>query len=154
MDKSAEAVAHLFVRAINRHDVSGLADMMANEHRFIDSLGNVVVGQHEGRRGWAGYFGMVPDYAITISESYGAGSVVIMLGTARGTFVPPPAPPSYFPAAQPKAAEEAGGQLNPENAWKTPIALRVLVENGRVAEWRVYADNEPIRELMRKNLSK
>ena len=154
MDKSVEAVAHLFVRAINRHDVAGLADMMTSEHRFIDSLGNVVVGQHEARRGWAGYFGMVPDYAITILESYGAGSVVIMLGTAKGTFVPPPTPPSYFPAAQPKAAQEPGAQLNPENAWKTPLALRVLVENGRVAEWRVYADNEPIREIMRKNHNK
>jgi limonene-1,2-epoxide hydrolase len=30
----------------------------------------------------------------------------------------------------------------------------VLVEDGRVAEWRVYADNEPIRELMRKNSNK
>ena len=154
MEKSAEEVAHLFVRAINRHDVSALADMMTSEHRFIDSLGNVVVGQHEARRGWAGYFGIVPDYAVTILESYGAGPVVIMLGSAKGTFVPPPPPPSYYPPTQLKAVTKPDTELKPENAWKTPVAFRVLIEKGRVAEWRVYADNEPIRELMRKSSDK
>ena len=31
----------------------------------------------------------------------------------------------------------------------TPAALRALVRDGRIAEWQVYADNEPIREQMR-----
>ena len=154
MDNSAEEVAHLFVRAINRQDVAGLADLMTREHRFVDSLGNIVVGQDAARQGWLGYFNLVPDYAITVQESYGTGPVVIMFGTAKCTFVPPTPPPSYYPAAQPKAAAKPDTQLNPENAWKTPAAFRVLIEDGRVAEWRVYADNEPIRELMRKSLSK
>ena len=77
MDKSAEAVAHLFVRAINRQDAAGLADLMTREHRFVDSLGNVVVGQEEARQGWLGYFSIVPDYSITVQESYGTGPVVI-----------------------------------------------------------------------------
>ncbi|MGA9583930.1 MAG: hypothetical protein WBQ95_01315 [Terracidiphilus sp.] len=38
--------------------------------------------------------------------------------------------------------------MNPENRWKTPIAIRALIEDGLVAEWRVYADNEPIRKVM------
>src|SRR5208282_3806703 len=29
-----------------------------------------------------------------------------------------------------------------------PLAIRALIENGSVAEWRVYADNEPMRRLM------
>lgn len=154
MDKSAEEVARLFVHAINRQDVAALADLMTQDHHFIDSLGNAVVGRDVARRGWAGYFGMVPDYGITILESYGTGPVVILLGTAKGTFVPAPPAPSHNPVAQPKAATEPGLQLNPENAWQTPIALRAQIEGGRVAEWRVYADNEPIRELMRKSHKK
>ena len=157
MDKSAEEVAHLFVRAINRQDVNGLADLMTRDHRFVDSLGNVVLGQENARQGWMGYFSIVPDYSITIQENYGTGPVVIMFGTAKGTYVPPtppPAEPSYYRAAQSKTAEEPDTQLNPENEWKTPAAFRVLVEDGRVAEWRVYADNEPIREVMKKNLNK
>ena len=35
-----------------------------------------------------------------------------------------------------------------ENAWKTPVALRAFAEDGKVADWRVYADNEPLRRLM------
>jgi hypothetical protein len=30
----------------------------------------------------------------------------------------------------------------------TPAAFRALIEDGKVAEWRVYADNEPLRRLM------
>jgi hypothetical protein len=154
MDNSAEAVAHLFVRAINRQDVAGFAGLMTREHRFVDSLGNIVVGHDEARNGWLGYFSMVTDYAITVQESYGTGPVVIIFGTAKGTYLPPAPPPSYYPAAQSKAAPNPETQLNPENAWKTPVAFRALVENDRVAEWRVYADNEPLRELMRKNPTK
>jgi hypothetical protein len=66
--------------------------------------------------------------------------------------VPPTPEPSFYGAAQPKTAPEPGTSLNPENEWKTPAAFRVLIEDGLVAEWRVYADNEPIREVMRKNL--
>jgi len=153
MENMAEGVAHQFVRAINRQDVSALADLLTSEHRLIDSLGNVVVGQHEARRGWAGYFAIVPDYSITVLETYSAGPVVIMLGTAKGTFAPPAPPPdelSYLPAALPKLRPAPVPELNPEFAWKTPAAFRVLVQGGRVAEWRVYADNEPIREQMRK----
>ena len=38
----AEEVFHAFVAAINLHDVAGLAELMAAEIVFIDSLGNGV----------------------------------------------------------------------------------------------------------------
>jgi hypothetical protein len=151
MEKSAETVAHLFVRAINRQDAGGLADLMTQEHRFVDSLGNVVIGRQEARSGWETYFQMVPDYAITVQESYGAGPVVVMLGMARGTYVPPVKEVwSRNPMSTRTPDQAPALELKPENEWKTPAAFRVLVENGLVAEWQVYADNEPIRELIRK----
>jgi hypothetical protein len=52
-----------------------------------------------------------------------------MLGMASGTFT-------------------RDGKLNPENHWQTPIAIRASIDDGLVAEWRVYADNDPIRKLM------
>jgi hypothetical protein len=58
--------------------------------------------------------------------------VIVLVGFASGTYAP-------------------DGELKPENRWKTPVALRAAVENGLVAEWRVFADNEPIRDLMRKS---
>jgi len=42
------------------------------------------------------------------------------------------------------------GRLRAESRWETPAAFRAFVEDGLVAEWRVYADNEPLRQKMRK----
>jgi len=131
---TAEAVAQAFLRAINRQDVDRLAELMSPAHRFIDALGNVVEGRDKMRQNWAAYFRMVPDYAVAIEEYYtGGGSdvdpVVIMLGIASGTYT-------------------HDGKLTPQNRWQIPVAIRALVEDGLVAEWRVYADNEPIRKLM------
>ncbi len=33
--------------------------------------------------------------------------------------------------------------------WETPIACCAQVRDGQIAEWRVYADNEPLRQLMK-----
>ena len=130
MNDLAESVAHGFVRAINRQDVEALAESMAAEHRFIDSLGGVLAGREKVQTAWAAYFRMVPDYAIAVEETLCDGPVVVMLGVARGTYAP-------------------DGQLREENRWETPAALRAFIEDGKVAEWRVYADNEPIRQKVR-----
>jgi uncharacterized protein (TIGR02246 family) len=131
MTESSIVVAQQFVRDLNRQDVDAMAALMTLEHRFIDSLGNVVNGRAAMRVGWSGYFRMVPDYTIAVEEVYADGPVVILIGTAQGTYA-------------------AGGALKPENRWSTPVALRAFVEEGKIAEWRVYADNDPIRKLMAK----
>ncbi len=130
MSDSAEFIAHGFVRGINRQDAEELAGMMTENHRFIDSLGNAMEGRDAVRAAWMRYFRMVPDYTIAVEETFVDGPAVVMLGLAQGTFVP-------------------DGQMRAENRWETPAAFRALVEEGKVAEWRVYADNEPIRRLMR-----
>jgi ketosteroid isomerase-like protein len=132
MINSCESVAQAFLCAINRQDVEDLVELMAPDHRFVDSLGNIVAGREKMRAGWAAYFKMVPDYSIAIEESFCDGPVVLLLGVAEGTYAP-------------------DGNLKPENLWKTPVALRAQVEDGLVTEWRVYADNELIRERMRKS---
>jgi hypothetical protein len=145
MSDSAESVAQAFVRAINRQDVDGLAALMAPEHRFVDSLGNVVEGREKMRKAWAAYFRMVPDYSIAVEETLCDGPLVLMLGLAQGTYVH--TVDVDLPMGTP--AHSADGKLRPENRWETPAAFRAFVEDGLMAEWRVYADNEPIRRLMR-----
>src|ERR1017187_1978646 len=140
MKNLAEDVARAFVVAINRRDVDGLAEVMTPGHRFVDSLGNVVEGREAVRVAWVGYFRMVPDYRIDVEESYCGEKpgnadpsappsllsgfaqdegpfVVVMLGMARGTFVP-------------------DGELKAANRWETPVALRALIVAGKGAEWR------------------
>ena len=131
MADSAESVVRAFIRGVNRQNVDALATLMATDHRFIDSLGNTVIGREKMRAAWAAYFRMVPDYSIAVEESLANGPAVLLLGVAEGTYSP-------------------HGSLKPENRWKTPIAIRAQVEGGLITEWRVYADNEPMRQLMKK----
>jgi limonene-1,2-epoxide hydrolase len=132
-DPSPEFVTLAFLRALNRQDVDEMVGLMAPGHRFIDSLGNVIEGDEKLRQAWSGYFRMVPDYMIAVDETYTGVPVVVLLGTAQGTFT-------------------RDGKLHTENKWQTPVALRARVENGKLAEWRVYADNEPIRKVMAKSV--
>jgi ketosteroid isomerase-like protein len=129
MAQSSRETAAAFVEAINRHDVDTLYALMSEGHRFIDSLGAVFEGKEAMRAGWEGYFRMVPDYVLTVRETLCDGAVVVMLGTASGTYA-------------------SDGMLTPANRWETPAALRAEVHDGRVTEWQVYADNEPLRKRM------
>lgn len=129
MPTAAESVALAFVEAVNVHNVDALAARMTSDHVFVDSLGTAISGVGTMRKGWEGYFRMVPDYTVTIEETYSSGNVVVMLGIAHGTFT-------------------TDGRLLPENRWQTPAAFRAVTEDDKVKEWRVYADNEPIRQLM------
>jgi uncharacterized protein (TIGR02246 family) len=130
MSDSVIAAAQAFVRAINRQDVAALAELMSPDHRFTDSLGNVSEGREKMRAGWTAYFRMVPDYSLAIEEFNANGPAVLMLGVAQGTY-------------------SADGTLKEENRWRTPAALRAMVEDGLISEWQVYADNEHLREKMR-----
>jgi uncharacterized protein (TIGR02246 family) len=121
-------VARLFVEAINRQDVHALAELMTPDHRFTDSLGNVVRGRESMREGWKLYLQMVPDYRLEIEETFVNDSAVVMLGTAGGT---------YWHGSESVCR------------WQTPAAVRTRIEDGKVAEWRIFADNESIRKLMR-----
>ena len=124
-------VAVEFVSAINKHSVKAISALMADNHRFIDTDGAVVEGRTLMKQGWNSYFEMVPDYKIEVRETFKSGSRVILLGEASGTFA------TYK-------------MLKPENFWKTPAAWRAVVSDGKVTEWQVYADNKPLREIMRR----
>ena len=124
------AVAQAFVNCINTHDVDGLVTLMTQNHRFIDSLGQVGQGRESMRAGWQGYFGIVPDYQLAAESWLCDGPVVVMLGKAGGTYSP-------------------DGIRSPAREWSCPAACCALVRGQLVEEWQFYADNEPIRQLMR-----
>ncbi|NIN72607.1 MAG: hypothetical protein GTO46_11940 [Gemmatimonadetes bacterium] len=84
------------------------------------------------REGWRGYCAMVPDYRIDVEETIVSGDVIVLLGTASGTCA-------------------VDGELELENRWETPAAWKAVVRGDRVAEWRVWADLEPIRAVIRKH---
>jgi ketosteroid isomerase-like protein len=111
-----------FVSAINRHDAAALRELMTADHLFVDSLGNRVRGDSQMQEGWRGYFAMCPDYWIRVDEALSNDKTLL-------------------------AAGEAGGTID-GRSWRTPAAWKAVVQEGRVAEWRVFADNKPVYEIL------
>ena len=128
---SAKDIVVEFVRQINSQNVDGLCSLMSEDHRFIDALGSMIQGREEMRQAWAGYFHLVPDYWISLEEIFENSNVITAFGTAGGTYSP-------------------DGEMREENKWQVPAAWRAEIRDNLLTEWRVYADNEPMRRLMAK----
>lgn len=128
--RNTSALILAFIENINRHDIGGLTALMTDDHEFVDSLGMAVRGKDAMRQAWIGYFYLIPDYAIAVDELFAKDDSAAVVGTASGTCA-------------------VRGSLLPENGWSIPIAIRCTVRDGQVARWQVFADNEPVRQLMK-----
>jgi ketosteroid isomerase-like protein len=127
MSNSADAVSttktfERFVAAINGHDIEALTSLMTPDHLFVDSAGNLVHGAESMRTGWRSYFAMCADYWIRVSNLLSEKETALATG-------------------------EAGGTID-GTRWQTPAAWQVIVAGGRVSEWRVFADNKPVYEIL------
>jgi ketosteroid isomerase-like protein len=117
-----------FMDRINQRDPDAIADLMTEDHIFIDSLGQTVHGRERMRAGWRGYYTFCPDYSVSYEQILPNGNLVAIFGAA-------------------------GGTIN-GTAWRIPSAWLAIVENDRVKEWRVYADNKPVYEIVAKSKSR
>lgn len=131
---SASALVLKFMDRINAADVDGLCALMTEDHVFIDGLGNRLVGRESMREGWKMYLSLFPDYRVSHEDLFEEHNTVAVFGTASATFA-------------------VSGQLAKENHWEVPAAWKALVRGNEIAEWRVYCDNQPARELMSNNQS-
>jgi len=57
-----ETIVLQFNRCINRRDLEGLAALMADEHTFIDSAHQELVGKSACVSAWDAFFRQFPDY--------------------------------------------------------------------------------------------
>ncbi len=71
---------------------------------------------------WRGYFEICPDYWIRTDHVMVEGDAALAVGEAGGT---------------------VDGIL-----WRTPAAWKALLRESKVAEWRVFADNKPVCEIL------
>ncbi len=122
-----------FEQLINSRSADAICSLLTEDSVFIDSLDNRVTGMDKLRSAWAGYFKMVPDYSISHSEIFANGDTIAVFGTAQGTF-----------------SNSKDGVLKKEDFWRSPAAWRAVVRDGKVSLWQVFADNEPIRSIIRK----
>jgi ketosteroid isomerase-like protein len=113
-----------FVNAINDHNVKEIRTLMTDDHLFADSLGHTIQGDAVMEQGWKGYFSMCPDYSIRINDLAAQSDIVL-------------------------AAGEAGGTIDGQ-PWCTPAAWKAVIRDQKIAEWRVFADNKPVYDILAK----
>lgn len=119
-----------FIKRINSGDVNSLCDLMTEGHIFQDALGKRFIGRETMRQSWTMYFKMVADYQVHAEEFFQTDDRLAIFGSASGRYT-----------------GGAAATAN-DNFWEVPAAWRAVVKDGLVAEWRVYADNQPLRKLM------
>jgi predicted ester cyclase len=111
-----------YIARINAGDVAGLAELAAAEVRFVDAVGAV---HPLTRDAWAAYFSDFPDYRIRVEQVLSDGESVAVFGSASGSF-------------------QGKGDSVPGTAWRFPAAWKAIVRAGKLVEWRVYGDVEPM----------
>jgi ketosteroid isomerase-like protein len=122
-------IAMDFINRINSGDVDAICELLTAEHIFQDTLGERFIGREQMREGWSAYFKAVTNYQIHAEEFFQTGERLAIFGSASGVYAGNNKP--------------SGG-----NFWEVPAAWRAVIRDGLVAEWRVYADNQPLRKLM------
>jgi ketosteroid isomerase-like protein len=143
-------VAMDFIKRINAGDIGSLCELMTENHIFQDALGKRFMGRETMRQGWTNYLKMVADYQVHADEFFQTDERIAIFGTASGRYVGPLGPGTKTANGAPTAAVSQGVEsaLGPNGFWEVPAAWRAVVQNGKIAEWRVYADNQPLRKLM------
>jgi ketosteroid isomerase-like protein len=130
LSESVEIVIR-FITAINSHNIDLISELLAEDHKFTDSLGSVYRGKELMTKGWTNYLKMFPDYKIDIDEIYNDGDKIMFTGKASGT----------YPA----------DKDTKENHWVINAAWRALIINDKIKEWQVFGDNKPVYEIIEKN---
>ena len=135
-----------FIDRINAHHVEGLAELMSDDHTFIDAHGNQVCGKERMSAGWRGYFEWFPDYYIEVTEVFEARDA---LGSDEASAIV-------------EAREDgetfalfgfAGGSFKGKQSecWRLPVAWKASVRDGRVTLWQVFADTKIPFEIIERN---
>jgi len=111
MDSSKIMLTALrFNERINQQDLEGLAELMTDDHAFIDSGGSVTKGKDSMIQSWRYFFEKYPDYRNELTHVMVQDNVVVMVGYSRCSYKP----------------------LDGSNVWTAKI------RGERVSEWRVY----------------
>jgi ketosteroid isomerase-like protein len=73
------SVVLAFNEAINKRNVSALAALMTESHRFIDSAGATTEGKDRCTAAWRGFFDRYPDYRNVFDDVVDAGDGVVVV---------------------------------------------------------------------------
>lgn len=114
------SIAIRFNDRINAGDPDGLAELMTQDHRFVDSAGNVSSGRENMRGGWKSFFDAWPDYKNVFERVTATDNRVIMLGRSYCT----------------------------DDSLDGPAIWAATFEGTLIAEWRVWDDTPKTRRAL------
>ncbi len=118
---SSKDIVLSFIASINQNDVAAMGNQMCEHHIFVDSVGDVISGRADVLAAWDNYFLMFPEYHLRVEHILEDGPMVAVFGTTDGTF----------------AGVGAAGFVRHiviHAAWK------VVISDGMIGSWQVYAD--------------
>lgn len=115
MDSSKSMLIALrFNERINEGDSEGLAELMTDDHTFVDNEGNITKGKDAMKESWKDFFKTYPDYRNNLTCITVQNDIVVLVGFSTCTH----------------------RQLNGPNIWTAKITA------GKVSEWRVHWLNQ------------
>ena len=110
-----------FNECINSRNIAGLAELMTDNHAFIDSANNVFSGKEKALEAWKSFFDSFSDYHNVIEH-------VAVFTDDRVTLV--------------------GHSRCSDARLEGPAIWFAKIEDGRIAEWRVYEDSPENRRQL------
>jgi len=119
--RDPKLIALLFNECITNRDIDGLAELMTDDHTFIDRDGNATQSKGSMIEAWKKFFEMFPVYKNTFTRIESRDNVAVILGHA------------YWSDKQP---------FDPA-IWVATIA------EDRVAKWQIYYDTDENRKSLK-----
>jgi uncharacterized protein (TIGR02246 family) len=115
-----KTIVERFNECINKRDIEGLADLMTDDHVFVDASDEVHRGKQTMIQAWSRFFEQFPDYRNDFHVIQTTGNNVFIVGRSNCSFKP----------------------LDGPALWTARIM------DGCVAEWRVYLDTNKNRKRL------
>ena len=120
-----------FIRAINEADVEKLYELMTENHTFVDSQNNKVIGRDAMKQAWIDFYKLFPDYNLVVNEVVTKNDLVIVTGIASGTY---------------KNLRTEGK----DNSWVAPAAWKAIVQDGKIELWQIFCDMSKAYEIVKR----
>lgn len=115
-----EVLVRSFNECINARDLEGLSRLMSDDHVFIDTANNATKGRAACLQAWRRFFGAFPDYRNEFEE----------MRTTQGV------------------AAVIGHSSCPDPRLSGPALWQAKVEDGLIAQWRVFEDTPENRRAL------
>ena len=121
-------VALVFLDAAGKRSFEALQRHMTDDHVFAFNEEETRGGKAL-EKAWTEWWQMVPDLKMEVVQVLEAGQKVVIQMTSKGT-----------------CAVKDGQTIN--GAWSYPVVAIVTVRDGKVAEWREFADAAPLNKIL------